>query len=487
MTPPPTEYDFDPTDWPTATALGQRMLADMMTYLEGVSDEASWQQIPETVKERMRAPLPQTGQPLEEIYAEFLRDVVPYNKKNIHPAFYAWVQGTGTVTGLLADMLASALNPNVTIGEHMPMYVDAQAVDWCKELMGFPAKASGMLVSGGSMANITALTVARNSQLGTDFREEGFGADMPRTTVYCSTETHSCVQKAVEILGIGNRYLRRVPVNDRYEMDHEALIRAIEEDIAAGHRPICVVATAGTVNTGAIDPMEAIFNICRRYGLWFHVDGAYGALCRLDPVYADRLAYMERADSIAFDLHKWMYLPYEVGCVLIRDRELHRRSFALTPAYLQSSDRGLAGGPEPLNNYGFELSRGFKALKVWMSLKENGVEGYARLIAQNNRQAEYVGGLAGATEGLVVVAPVSMSIVCLRYFRSGMTQLESNALNQELLLRLHERGIASPSSTVLGGIFCIRICIVNHKTKNRDLVRLVEALVEIGNELYRSV
>ncbi|NJB85939.1 glutamate/tyrosine decarboxylase-like PLP-dependent enzyme [Lewinella marina] len=487
MTPLPTEYDFDPADWPAATALGQRMLADMMNYLEGVGDEVSWQQIPDAVKERMRAPLPQTGQPLGDIYAEFIRDVVPYNKKNIHPAFYAWVQGTGTVTGLLADMLASALNPNVTIGEHMPMYVDAQAVDWCKELMGFPASASGMLVSGGSMANITALTVARNSQLGPDFREEGFAVDMPRTTVYCSTETHSCVQKAVEILGIGNRYLRRVPVNDRYEMDHEALIQAIEEDIAAGHRPICVVATAGTVNTGAIDPMEEIFNVCQRFGLWFHVDGAYGALCRLDPTYRERLRYMERADSIAFDLHKWMYLPYEVGCVLIRDRDLHRRSFALTPSYLQSSHRGLAGGPDPLNNYGFELSRNFKALKVWMSLKENGVEGYARLIAQNNRQAEYVSRLAAATDCLEVVAPVSMSIVCLRYIRPGMTEEESNALNRELLLRLHERGIASPSATVLRGMYCIRICIVNHKTKNRDLLRLVEALAGIGNELYGSV
>ncbi|MEL6357245.1 MAG: aminotransferase class V-fold PLP-dependent enzyme, partial [Bacteroidota bacterium] len=399
------------------------------------------------------------------------------------PRFFAWIQGTGTVSGFLADMLASAMNPNVTIGEQIPMYVDQQVVDWCKEMLGFPTEASGILVSGGSMANITCLTVARNTKLGTDFREKGYAGIQRHPVFYCSSEVHSCVYKAAEILGIGRVNVRKIPVNDEFELIVEKLETAIKEDLNKGYFPFCVVATTGTVNSGAIDPLEDIYRICQTYDLWMHIDGAYGALAKLDDHYADRLKYIEYADSVAFDLHKWLYVNYEVGCALIRRKEDHRNAFAITPNYLLPANRGLAGGPDSINNYGFELSRGFKALKVWMSIKEHGLDKYKAIISQNDRQAEFLGRLIANSPFLELVAPVSMSIVCYRYVQVGLSEDELNALNQELLILMQEEGIASPSSTVLNGVFCIRVCIVNHRTKNQDLVALFNTSILLGAQL----
>ena len=296
----------------------------------------------------------------------------PYNKGNVHPRFFAWIQGTGTPLGTFADLLASGMNPNTTIGEHSAMYVDRQVVNWCKELMGFPSDASGILVSGGSMANITALAVARNSNGEGNIREKGLVGNGENLVLYCSTETHSCIQKAAEILGLGTDSVRMIPVNPNFEMKVGLLEEQIQADLVAGLSPFAIVGTAGTVNTGAIDPLDELLEIAKKYKLWFHVDGAYGALARLDPIYASRLVALEEADSVAFDLHKWLYVPYEVGCTLIRDAKKHRDAFAFTPNYLLQEKRGLSGGPDPISHYGFELSRGFKALKIWMSLKEHG-------------------------------------------------------------------------------------------------------------------
>ena len=381
-------------------------------------------------------------------------------------------------------MLAATMNPNVTIGEHTPMYVDKQVVEWCKQLLNYPKDASGILVSGGSMANITSLTVARNSFLGLPFRQEGLIQINKQLVIYCSIETHSCILKAAEILGIGTNNVRKIGVNDSFEMDTEALISSIKKDKANGLTPFAVVATTGTVNTGAIDPLETIYEICQQFGLWFHIDGAYGALAKLDDQYATALKYIEKADSVAFDLHKWLYIPYEVGCALIKNSAAHRASFAITPNYLLQTQRGLAGGLDSINNYGFELSRGFKALKVWMSLKEHGRDKYAQLITQNNRQAAYLGHKIEQLKSLELVAPVSMSIVCYRFIDDTLSSSELNQLNEEILLQLQEKGIASPSSTILNGKYCIRVCIVNHRTKTVDLDLLIEKSLEIGQAVF---
>ena len=474
------DQNLDPKDWEAMRALGHQMVDDLIDYWAGIREQKIWRPIPDEVKEVFDQPIPEQGQSPEEVYREFKEYIFPYNKGNVHPRFFAWIQGTGTPLGTFGDLLASGMNPNTAIGEHSAMYVDRQVVNWCKELMNFPSEASGILVSGGSMANITALTVARNSFGEEKIRQIGLKAASGQLLIYCSVETHSCIQKAAEIIGLGTDAVRKIGVNERFELDVEQLRAQLENDLQAGFHPFCLVGTAGTVNTGAIDPMVELLEISRAYGLWFHVDGAYGALGKLDPNYADALRAIEEADSLAFDLHKWLYVPYEVGCTLIRDAKKHRDSFAITPNYLLQEKRGLSGGLDSINNYGFELSRGFKALKVWMSIKEHGRAKYAAIIAQNNRHAAYLAELVEENPYLELTAPLSMSITCFRMIQPGWGEEALQALNKEILLRLQEEGIASPSSTILNGKYTLRIANVNQRTQREDMDLLVREVLRIG-------
>ena len=474
------DQNLDPKDWEAMRALGHQMVDDLIDYWAGIREQKIWRPIPDEVKEVFDLPIPEQGQSPEEVYREFKENIFPYNKGNVHPRFFAWIQGTGTPMGTFGDLLASGMNPNTAIGEHSAMYVDRQVVNWCKELMNFPSEASGILVSGGSMANITALTVARNSFGEEKIRQKGLKAASGQLLIYCSVETHSCIQKAAEIIGLGTDAVRKIGVNERFELDVQLLKAQLEEDLQAGFLPFCLVGTAGTVNTGAIDPMVDLLEISRAYGLWFHVDGAYGALGKLDPNYADALRAIEEADSLAFDLHKWLYVPYEVGCTLIRDAKKHRDSFAITPNYLLQEKRGLSGGLDSINNYGFELSRGFKALKVWMSIKEHGRAKYAAMIAQNNRHAAYLAELVEENPYLELTAPLSMSITCFRMIQPGWEEEALQALNKEILLRLQEEGIASPSSTILNGKYTLRIANVNQRTQREDMDLLVREVLRIG-------
>ncbi|MHA7130433.1 pyridoxal phosphate-dependent decarboxylase family protein [Algoriphagus namhaensis] len=476
-------HSLDPEDWEGMRHLGHRMIDDLIDYWKGIREEPVWKPIPDEVKGFFDSGIPREGMTPESVYEEFKQNILPYNKGNVHPRFFAWIQGTGTPLGTLADLLASGMNPNVTIGKHAPMYVDLQVVNWCKELMNFPAESSGILVSGGSMANITALTVARNSFENRMIRQKGLKATPAQLVLYCSEETHSCIQKAAEIIGLGTEAVRKIPVNDSFEMRTDLLEEQITQDREQGLLPFCIVGTSGTVNTGAIDPMNELLAISRKHGLWFHVDGAYGALAKLDPVYQERLKAIEEADSLAFDLHKWLFVPYEVGCTLIRDARKHREAFAVNPNYLLQEKRGLAGGPDSLNHYGFELSRGFKALKVWMSLKEHGLEKYRSMIAQNNRQAEYLGKLVQQCPELELTAPVCMSITCFRMICPGYSEEQLRELNREILLRLQEDGIAAPSSTILGGKFTLRVANVNQRTRFEDMDLLVREVLRLGKEL----
>ena len=480
------DLTLDPKDWEAMRQLGHQMIDDLINYWAGIREEKIWKPIPTEVKEFLDQPIPEEGKNPEEVYEEFKHYIFPYNKGNVHPRFFAWIQGTGTPLGTFADLLASGMNPNTTIGEHSAMYVDRQVVNWCKQLMNFPSDASGILVSGGSMANITALTVARNSFGEEKIRQRGLKAASAQLVLYCSVETHSCIQKAAEIIGLGTDAVRKIGVNEHYEMKVEDLESQIQDDLKAGLLPFCIVGTSGTVNTGAIDPLEELLAISRKYGLWFHVDGAYGALAKLDPKYAHRLKAIEEADSLAFDLHKWLYVPYEVGCTLIRDAKKHRDAFAITPNYLLQESRGLSGGLDSINNYGFELSRGFKALKIWMSLKEHGREKYAQMIAQNNRQAEYLADLVNQHPELELTAPVSMSITCFRMKREGWDEDQLRRFNREILLRLQEEGIASPSSTILNGKYTLRVANVNQRTRMEDMDLLVQEVIRIGGEIQNS-
>ena len=480
---PIPDQTLDPKDWEAMRALGHQMVDDLIDYWAGIREQKIWRPIPDEVKQVFDLPIPEQGQSPEEVYREFKEYIFPYNKGNVHPRFFAWIQGTGTPMGTFGDLLASGMNPNTAIGEHSAMYVDRQVVNWCKQLMNFPAEASGILVSGGSMANITALTVARNSFGEEKIRQRGLKAASGQLLIYCSVETHSCIQKAAEIIGLGTDAVRKIGVNERFELDVQLLKEQLEDDLQAGFLPFCLVGTAGTVNTGAIDPMDELLEISRAYQLWFHVDGAYGALAKLDPIYASALRAIEEADSLAFDLHKWLYVPYEVGCTLIRDAKKHRDSFAITPNYLLQEKRGLSGGLDSINNYGFELSRGFKALKVWMSIKEQGRAKYAAMIAQNNRHAAYLAALVEQNPYLELTAPLSMSITCFRMIQPGWEEKALQELNKEILLRLQEEGIASPSSTILNGKYTLRVANTNQRTRSEDMELLVREVLRLGKSI----
>jgi glutamate/tyrosine decarboxylase-like PLP-dependent enzyme len=483
MTGPRDEESLDPESWDAMRALGHRMVDDMMGYLEQDRDRPAWQPVSDSAKAALERPLPRAPEGAEQAYADFVAHVLPYPLGNIHPRFWGWVIGTGTPLGALAEMLGATMNPNVGGGDHGANYVERQVLEWCRELFGFPAGASGILVSGGSMANLVGLAVARNETAGYEVRRLGVAAAPAPFTLYGSSEMHSSVQKAVELLGFGSEALRLAPVNAAFEVDVGVLERMIAEDRAAGRRPLCIIGNAGTVNTGAIDDLARLADVAARERLWYPVDGAFGSLAVLDPELAPRLAGMERADSLAFDLHKWLYVPYEAGCTLVRRAAAHRDAFSLTPGYLAHAERGAAGGELWFSEYGIQLSRGFRALKVWMSFKEHGIDRYARLIRQNVEQARHLERLVDASPDLELLAPVPLNIVCFRYRGALRDEAALDALNRELLMQVHERGIAVPSNATLHGRFALRVAITNHRSRREDFDLLVREVEAIGREL----
>ena len=475
------ELTLDPASWDDFRTLGHRMLDDMVDYLASVRERPVWQPFPPAVRARLAEPLPHEGKPAEAVYEQFKRDVLPYPPGNIHPRFWGWVIGTGTPLAMLADMLASGMNPQTAGVQEGARHVEERVIAWLAEVMGFPAGSSGLLVSGGSMANLVALAVARQAKAGFDVREQGVGNGAPPLVVYASTEVHSSVRKAVELMGLGNRNLRLIPVDAEYRIDVAALQAAIAADRAQGRRPICVIGNAGTVNTGATDDLAALGRLCRAEKLWFHVDGAFGALVRLAPQLAPLVAGLESADSVAFDLHKWGYLPFEVGCTLIRHPEVHHDTFAAAPSYLGATARGLAAGGVLFADLGIQLSRGFRALKVWMAFKTHGVDAIGNVIAQNVAQIRYLVSLVAAHPQLELLAPAPLNICCFRYVAAGLDGAALNALNQEILWRLQESGVALPSHTVLDGRFAIRVANTNQRSRREDFELLVRTVVEIGD------
>jgi len=381
----------------------------------------------------------------------------------------------------MGDFWASILNPNLGGGNHAAHNLEDQVINWIKEIVGFPETASGLLVSGGSMANYSALAVARNVKAGYDIRTEGLKAN--NLVFYASTEIHSCNVKAVELLGLGTKGLRKIKVNADYTINIEALNQQIQEDKANGLKPICIIGTSGTVNTGAVDDLTALADICASENLWFHVDGAIGAIAMLSDTIKPQLAGIERADSVALDLHKWLHMPFEAGCVIIKDKTGHKDTFSLIPEYLEKNTRGLASGDHWFSEYGLQLSRRFRALKVWMSLKEHGSDRFGRMISRNVAQAYYLGDLINNNKKLELLAPIGMDIVCFRYNSNGLDLEELNALNKEIKLQIEERAIALPGYTTLNGMYCLRCAISSHRVTNADFDVLIDSVLSIGKEL----
>ncbi len=478
---------LDPPDWDQFRALAHRMLDDTIGYLAKRREQPVWQAMPESVRASFKDELPFEPIGPEAAYAEFVEKVRPYPNGNNHPRFWGWVQGTGTPLAMMADMLASAMNPHMAGFDQAPALVEKQVLAWLAELMGMPQESSSVLVSGGTIANLIGLAVARHANAGFDIREHGLqGYRGPRLVFYASSETHGWCQKAAELLGLGNSAFRRVQTHRDFRMDVAALRALIEEDRRQDMRPFCVVGNAGTINTGAIDDLPAIAKICRQEELWFHVDGAFGALARLSNDLRGLVDGIEEADSLAFDLHKWMYLPFEVGCILVRDAAAHRNAFAHKQSYLAGMDRGVIAGGLPFADRGIELTRSFRALKVWMSLKAHGVNAFTRLIEQNVAQARHLAALIESHAELELMANVSLNVVCFRYRPDGSSEESLNALNKELLMRQQESGIAVLSSTVLDGRFVLRAAITNHRSKREDFEILIDAVVKIGHGIEKD-
>jgi glutamate/tyrosine decarboxylase-like PLP-dependent enzyme len=481
------EPTLDPANWEEYRAVSHRILDELLDFVRTARQRPVWRPVPEEVKERLRSPAPSDPRALEDVWQTVRELILPYPTGNIHPRFFGWVHGTGTIGGVIAEMVAAAMNSNLGGREHVAVYVERQVVEWAKAAFGFPARASGILVTGTSMATVIALAVGRNTLAGFDVRARGLSSADERYVVYTSCEAHVAVRKALELIGLGADSLHLVPVDPDFRMDVAALRRAIAKDRAQSRRPLCVVGTAGTVNTGAIDDLGRLADIAAAEGVWLHVDGGFGALAALSRARRPLVAGIERADSLAFDFHKWLHVPYAVGCVLVRDGEAHRASFSTHQTYLATQDRGLAGGAPWFCDFGPDLSRGFAALKVWFAIQEHGLDRLAAMIDKNCGQAEYLAELVSGEPRLELRAPVSLNVVCFRYAAAGLDRKTLDRLNQEIIYALHEAGVAAPSSTRLADDLVIRVAITNHRTRRADLDLLVASVCALGDRIAREM
>ena len=472
--PTPGPDTLDPSDWPAFRAQAHDMLDDILDYTEHIRDRPVWQPIPRTVRDSFRQPMPAKPSSLASIHDTFMRRILPYAVGNAHPGFMGWVHGGGTPVGMLAEMLAAGLNANLGGRDQIPVEVERQVAGWVRDLFGFPDTASGLFVTGTSTANLIALLVARVWAMGTAVRRTGVAA-AGRLVAYTSAGAHGCIAQAMDLAGLGTDALRIIPVNGQFEIDLQALEQAIVQDRGAGLTPFFLAATAGTVDVGAIDPLAAAARVAQREKLWFHVDGAYGALAMLAPDLAPRLAGIEHADSVAFDFHKWGQVPYDAGFVLVRDGALHRATFASADAYLRRETRGIASGSPWPCDFGPDLSRGFRALKTWFTIQAYGAERLGAAISKTCLLARYLEQRIETEPSLELLAPVALNIVCFRYRSRCPDQV-----NREIVGDLHESGIAAPSLTSVNGTLAIRAAIVNHRTNHGDIDALVRAVIAFG-------
>jgi glutamate/tyrosine decarboxylase-like PLP-dependent enzyme len=482
---PAANGSLDPNDWSEFREQAHRMLDDMLDYTENIRKRPVWQAIPDEVRALFRQDLPEQPTALARVHEEFMNAILPYTARNAHPGFLGWVQGGGTPVGMLAEMLAAGLNANTGGRDQIPVDVERQVTQWVRTLFHFPAGASGLFVTGTSIANFIAVIVARDVRLGCEVRRRGIVQHPLKLTAYASIAVHGSMGRALDFAGLGSESLRLIATDQRGRMDLDALTQTIAADRAAGFTPFMVIGTAGTVNTGAIDDLSGIARLCAQEELWFHVDGAVGALAMLCPELAPRLQGIEQANSLAFDFHKWGQVPYDAGFILVRDGDLHRQAFASSAAYLHREERGMSGGSPWPCDFGPDLSRGFRALKTWTTLKVHGTHAIGEAIRRSCELARYLESRIAVAPELELMASVELNIVCFRY-RFAATEERCNQLNRTIVIALHESGAVAPSTTVIGSRVVIRAAFVNHRTSRAEIDTLITAVLAAGKALGQA-
>lgn len=453
---------LDPTDWERFRAESHRMLDAMLDYVRDVRERPAWQPVPEQTKAATHAAMPADGSSFEDVCAEFEQRILPYPTGNIHPRFLGWVHGSGTPVGMLAELFAGAMNSNVGGRDHAAVYVERQVIRWFCDAFGFTPGGSGILLNGTSMANFAGVLVARNA-----------APSQHNVTGYASSATHSCVLKAFAMAGLEREALRVIPLRDG-RIDLQALQAEIARDRASGHTPFLVVGNAGTVDAGAVDPLDALADLAATERIWFHVDGAFGAMLVLSKELRPLIAGIERADSIAFDFHKWLHVQYDAACLLVRNEEAHRKTFASEGPYITRMERGLGAGAPWFADYGPDLSRSFRALKVWFTIKHFGTRRLAQAIEMNCRQAAELARRIEASHDFELASYAGLNIVCFRH-----RAVDSD----ELAVAVQESGQAVVSSTTMQGQRVVRACFTNHRTRDEDLETLMDALEQAARSL----
>ncbi len=457
---------------------GNSVIQLMSDYLGNLRDRGVYRHMfSRRIRDRLDATLPTKGTDFDALLRVFREDIIPFSRQNAHPRMFGYVQSPGTPIAAFADLLASTLNANLTVWRSAPAPVEVErlTIDWIRQILGFNAEAGGLFVSGGSMANLAALAAARQTK----------DCSSGRLRIYASSETHFSIVKAAALLGIGRENVCHIAVDERFRIRADDLVAKITADLEAGYVPLCVVANAGTVNTGAVDPLAEIREIANRFQLWMHVDGSYGALAILAKSARELFAGIERADSVALDPHKWLYLPVDVGCVIYRDPEIVRAAFAHEAEYTriigQEADEAFA-----FWDYGPELSRRFRALKVWMLLKGVGVSALSEAIENNLACARHLESMVRASDDFEMAAPVELSIFCFRHMPVQLRNESPktiDAFNERLLVALQRDGSSYLSNATLGGRFALRGCVLNYRTTLHDIEILLDDLRRVAKSL----
>ena len=450
----------------------------MSDYLGNLRDRGVYRHMfSRRIRDRLDATLPTKGTDFDSLLKVFREDIIPFSRQNAHPRMFGYVQSPGTPIAAFADLLASTLNANLTVWRSAPAPVEIErlTIDWIRQILRFNAEAGGLFVSGGSMANLAAIGAARQTK----------DCSSGRLRIYASSETHFSIVKAAALLGIGRENVCHIAVDERFRIRTDDLIAKITADLDAGYVPLCVVANAGTVNTGAVDPLAEIREIANRFQLWMHVDGSYGAFAVLAESARKLFAGMEQADSIALDPHKWLYLPVDVGCVIYRDPEIVRAAFAHEAEYTriigEEADEAFA-----FWDYGPELSRRFRALKVWMLLKGIGLDCLSEAIENNLACARHLESMVRASDDFEMAAPVELSIFCFRHVPAQLRNESPktiDAFNERLLVALQRDGSSYLSNATLGGRFALRGCVLNYRTTLRDMEILLDDLRRVAKSL----